>query len=360
MSGGVDSSVSALLLQQQGYQVEGLFMKNWEEDDGSDYCTAIQDCKDAQSVCDTLCIPLHIANFSYEYWEEVFEVFLAEYKKGRTPNPDVLCNKEIKFKAFMDYACSLGADYIATGHYARFNYGDHPNLMKGLDPNKDQSYFLYAVSADKLNKTLFPVGALQKNQVRALAKQYNLKTYNKKDSTGICFIGERRFQEFLKTYLPAEPGLIRTTEGKVIGNHTGLIHYTTGQRQGIGLGGVKGMPEAPWYVIDKQLESNTLVVCQDHNHPMLMSKTLEVTYIHWISPQSTALPATLHAKIRYRQQEQPCTLEQNNKNSYCITFHQPQRAVTPGQSIVFYSHDICLGGAVIERYSPVTPIPTFT
>ena len=272
LSGGVDSSVSALLLQEAGYQVEGLFMKNWEEDDGGEYCTAKQDLQDAQAVADRLNIPLHQANFAAEYWDNVFDHFFAEYQAGRTPNPDVLCNREIKFKVFLDYALLLGADFIATGHYARLKR--MPNgqvaLLKGLDANKDQSYFLQSVSAEQFERCLFPVGELEKKAVRARATAAGLITHNKKDSTGICFIGERRFNDFLKTYLPSQPGEIRSTEGAYLGQHQGLMYHTLGQRQGLGIGGVRGTPDAPWYVAGKNLGDNTLLVCQGHDNPSLL------------------------------------------------------------------------------------------
>ena len=282
MSGGVDSSVSAVLLQQAGFKVEGLFMKNWEEDDGTEYCTAMDDLADAQAVCDKIGIKLHTANFAMEYWDRVFEHFLAEYKAGRTPNPDILCNKEIKFKAFLDYALTLGADYIATGHYTRrsVNYKNDDGvevaqLLRGLDNNKDQSYFLHAVGGDKIAKTLFPVGELDKPVVRQIAEDHDLATAKKKDSTGICFIGERRFKDFLQQYLPAQKGDIITDDGHIIGTHDGLMYYTLGQRGGIGIGGVKDRPEEPWFVLAKDLDKNRLIVGQGHEHPMLMSNELQ-------------------------------------------------------------------------------------
>ncbi|WP_252180030.1 tRNA 2-thiouridine(34) synthase MnmA [Endozoicomonas sp. 4G] len=349
MSGGVDSSVSALLLKQQGYQVEGLFMKNWEEDDGTEYCTAMTDLEDAQAVCDKIGIKLHKANFAAEYWDNVFEHFLQEYKAGRTPNPDILCNKEIKFKAFLDYAQVLAADYIAMGHYARRDYvNDQACLKKGLDPNKDQSYFLHQVGAAQLAKTLFPVGEIEKPEVRRIAEAHNLITHNKKDSTGICFIGERRFRDFLKQYLPAQPGAIVTVQGETIGEHSGLMYHTIGQRQGLGIGGLKGASESPWYVVEKDLNNNQLVVAQGNNHPMLFSQALTASELFWISGSAPELPARLTAKIRYRQQDQACHLKQTVDGRYLVLFEEPQRAVTPGQSVVFYQNDICLGGGVIE------------
>lgn len=349
MSGGVDSSVSALLLSQQGYQVEGLFMKNWEEDDNSEYCTAIQDLADAQSVCDKLAIKLHKANFAVEYWDNVFEHFLSEYKSGRTPNPDILCNKEIKFKAFLEYAITLGADYIATGHYVRkVNTEDTTLLYKGIDTNKDQSYFLYSVAKEQIAKTLFPIGELDKPDVRKLAEKHDLVTYNKKDSTGICFIGERRFRDFLKKYLPTQPGSIETTEGEVIGEHAGIMYQTIGQRQGLGIGGLKNAGAAPWYVVEKDLARNVLIVGQGNNHPLLFSEALTASTIDWVSGIAPKFPCNLRAKVRYRQHDQDCSLSQWSDGSYLVRFKTLQRAVTPGQSVVFYDGDNCLGGGVIQ------------
>ncbi len=349
MSGGVDSSVSALLLQQQGYHVEGLFMKNWDEDDGTEYCTAKQDLADAQAVCDKLGIKLHAANFAAEYWDNVFEHFLAEYQAGRTPNPDILCNREIKFKAFLDYAITLGADFIATGHYVRRQgEGDHAQLVKGLDSNKDQSYFLHAVGAREIGMTLFPVGELEKPQVRALAEEHGLVTYSKKDSTGICFIGERRFKDFLQQYLPAQPGEIITADGNVIGQHQGLMYHTIGQRQGLGIGGLADYNESPWYVADKLLSSNQLLVVQGKQHPLLFKSTLSCQQVHWIDGQGPRVPCHLSAKIRYRQDDQVCQLTQTGDQAYTVSFAEPQRAVTPGQSIVFYQGEVCLGGGIID------------
>ena len=316
MSGGVDSSVSALLLKQQGFQVEGLFMKNWEEDDGTEYCTAMDDLADAQAVCDKIGIKLHKANFAAEYWDNVFELFLHEYKEGRTPNPDILCNKEIKFKAFLDYAQALNADYIAMGHYARRESVNGVTcLKKGLDHNKDQSYFLHQVGSEQLARTLFPVGEIEKPEVRRIAEAHDLITHNKKDSTGICFIGERRFSDFLKQYLPAQPGLIVTESGETIGKHAGLMYHTIGQRQGLGIGGLKGASESPWYVVEKALSNNTLIVAQGNNHPLLFSEALTASSLFWISGSTPELPAKLTAKIRYRQQDQACRLEQTEGRS---------------------------------------------
>ncbi len=348
MSGGVDSSVTALLLKQQGYQVEGLFMKNWNEDDGTEYCTAMDDLADAAAVCQKLDIYLHTANFAQEYWDNVFEHFLAEYKAGRTPNPDILCNREIKFKAFLDYALALGADGIATGHYTRRSADvEDTQLLKGLDPNKDQSYFLHAVSAEQLSKTLFPVGELEKPAVRALAEQHDLVTHDKKDSTGICFIGERRFKDFLQQYLPAQPGRIESLDGKDMGQHSGLMYHTIGQRQGLGIGGVKDAGDEPWYVIDKDLERNVLLVAQGSQHPGLFKNCLTLSEIHWINHQTPSLPLHCTAKTRYRQADQECEIRPT-ESGYEVLFAEPQRAITPGQSAVFYLGDQCLGGGIIE------------
>lgn len=349
MSGGVDSSVSALLLKQQGVTVEGLFMKNWDEDDGTEYCTAKQDLSDAQDVCDRMGITLHTANFAAEYWDNVFEYFLAEYKAGRTPNPDILCNKEIKFKVFLHYAELLGASHIATGHYAQtVQAGNQTQLHKGLDANKDQSYFLHAVSGSEFAKTLFPIGNLEKPAVRALAEEHKLITHNKKDSTGICFIGERRFKDFLGQYLPAQPGNIVTETGKTIGQHQGLMYHTIGQRQGLGIGGVAGAPEEPWYVAIKNLSLNELVVVQGKYHPLLMANTLHTEAPHWINTLRLDAPLKCHAKTRYRQPDQACTIEPCD-NGLKVSFTEPQRAITPGQYAVFYAGSHCLGGAIIHR-----------
>ncbi|ARN75791.1 tRNA 2-thiouridine(34) synthase MnmA [Oceanicoccus sagamiensis] len=361
MSGGVDSSVSALLLQQQGYQVEGLFMKNWDEDDGTEYCTAKDDLADAQAVCDKLNIHLHTANFAAEYWDNVFEHFLEEYKAGRTPNPDILCNREIKFKAFLDYALVLGADFIATGHYVRkYQHGDSAKLIKGLDNNKDQSYFLHAVSGKEIAKTLFPVGELAKPEVRAIAEQHDLVTHNKKDSTGICFIGERRFKDFLQQYLPAQPGEIEDIDGNPMGQHNGLMYHTIGQRQGLGIGGVKGAGDQPWYVVDKDLDRNVLIITQGKQHPRLFKQALSVREIHWIDGIEPELPYRCMAKVRYRQHDQACEINRQG-TTYQVIFDDPQRAITPGQSAVFYDGEICLGGGVIEQaYNLATTASTAT
>jgi tRNA-specific 2-thiouridylase len=339
------------LLIEQGYQVEGLFMKNWDEDDGSEYCTAIADLADAQQVCDKLGITLHTANFAADYWDNVFEHFLEEYRAGRTPNPDILCNREIKFKVFLDYAQILGADYIATGHYTRVdNATGHARLLKGLDNNKDQSYFLHAVEERAFAKSLFPVGKLDKPEVRAIADKHGFVTSDKKDSTGICFIGERRFKDFLEQYIPAQPGVMETPEGVTMGEHQGLMFYTIGQRQGLGIGGVKDSGDAPWYTLDKDLDRNVLIVGQGSEHPLLFNDHLAASGINWINGQpSAAEPLHCMAKTRYRQPDQGCSVQVDTQGSCVVSFNEPQRAVTPGQSVVFYQGDCCLGGGVIER-----------
>jgi len=349
MSGGVDSSVAALLLKEQGYRVEGLFMKNWEEDDGTEYCTAREDFADAAAVAARLDIPLHGANFAAEYWDNVFEHFLAEYRAGRTPNPDILCNREIKFRAFLDYALLLGADLIATGHYARRGEQEgKATLLRGLDRNKDQTYFLHAVGHRELARTLFPVGELDKPEVRQLAARHDLGTAQKKDSTGICFIGERRFSDFLQRYLPAQPGEIHSLDGQCLGRHRGLMYHTIGQRQGLGIGGLTDRGEAPWYVVDKDLTHNVLLVAQGNDHPALFRTRLHGGELHWISGEAPPMPLHCSAKIRYRQADQACTVLLEG-DGFRVDFEQPQRAVTPGQSVVFYAGERCLGGGVIER-----------
>nr|WP_196247561.1 MULTISPECIES: tRNA 2-thiouridine(34) synthase MnmA [Gallibacterium] len=351
MSGGVDSSVSAYILQQQGYQVDGLFMKNWEEDDDTDYCTAAADLADAQAVCDKLGIKLHKINFAAEYWDNVFEHFLQEYKVGRTPNPDILCNKEIKFKAFLEYAAEdLGADYIATGHYVR-RRGDDENaqLLRGLDDNKDQSYFLYTLSHKQVGQSLFPVGELEKPVVRQIAEDLGLVTAKKKDSTGICFIGERKFKDFLARYLPAQPGDIRTVDGDVIGRHEGLMYHTLGQRKGLRIGGLKNAGDEAWYVVDKDLQHNELIVAQGHNHPRLFSRGLIAGQLHWVDRKPLKQPLRCTVKTRYRQQDVPCQIVPLNDDLIEVSFDEPQIAVTPGQSAVFYLDEVCLGGGIIEQ-----------
>lgn len=363
MSGGVDSSVTALLLKQQGENIAGLFMKNWEDDDASGSpegllpsaganrpsCVAEDDARDAREVAKMLGIPFHARNFAHEYWEQVFEHFLAELKAGRTPNPDILCNREIKFKTFVEHAADLGADSIATGHYARRDRDADGRfrLLKGKDGGKDQSYFLYAINQDQLKAARFPIGELDKPRVRKLAEDAGLPVFNKKDSTGICFIGERNFNAFVDRYLDAEPGDIRTPEGRVIGEHPGLIHYTLGQRKGLGIGGVQGYPEAPWFVARKDLEDNALVVVQDEYHPLLLGDELEARELNWVGePPRDDRP--LCAKIRYRQADQACRIVSLDGDVIRLAFDRPQRAITPGQSVVIYEGDVCLGGGVIQ------------
>ncbi len=349
LSGGVDSSVAALLLKQQGWQVEGLFMKNWEEDDDEEYCAAAVDLKDAQQVADELDIKLHTVNFSSEYWDRVFSYFLEEYKAGRTPNPDILCNSEIKFKAFLDYALDLGADYIATGHYAAVDHRDNESkLVLARDENKDQTYFLYRLNQHQLSHSLFPLGNIEKDKVRQMAEQAGFANHKKKDSTGICFIGERRFKDFLAQYLPANPGNIVTAEGKVIGKHQGLMYYTLGQRQGLGIGGVHGTDNSPWFVAEKNLESNELLVVQGHENELLMCDYLIANQVHWISDKSpNEKTFKCLTRSRHRQPLQPATVL-IEENACRVIFEQWQRSATPGQSIVFYKDNICLGGAIIE------------
>lgn len=350
MSGGVDSSVSAYLLKEQGYQVEGLFMKNWEEDDNDEYCAAAEDLKDAEMVCEKLGIELHTVNFAAEYWDNVFEYFLAEYKAGRTPNPDIMCNKEIKFKAFLEFAAeALGADYIATGHYVRREQrGDKFVMLRGEDDNKDQSYFLYTLSHEHIAQTLFPVGDIPKPQVRAIAEQQGLVTHDKKDSTGICFIGERKFKDFLQRYLPAQPGNIEDTEGEVVGEHEGLMYHTLGQRKGLHIGGLKEGSGEPWYVVDKDIERNVLIVGQGKNHPRLFSNGLNANQLHWVDRIGPKGMCRLTVKTRYRQQDIPCTVVAGEDGVARVLFDEPQKAVTPGQSAVFYDGDVCLGGGIID------------
>ncbi len=344
ISGGVDSAVAALLLKQQGYDVHGVFMHNWESDQDDPYCTATQDLRDAKAVCEKLQIPLTKINFSKEYWDRVFQYFLDEYAAGRTPNPDVLCNKEIKFKAFLEYALELGADFIATGHYVRkAKKNGTYQLLRGCDNDKDQSYFLYTLTQSQLQHSLFPIGELTKTDVRKIAQEAELSIYDKKDSTGICFIGERNFKKFLSEYLLAQPGDIITTENKIIGKHDGLMFYTLGQRKGLGIGGLKNAAEKPWYVAKKDIKNNQLTVTQNHDDPLLMSSTLQYQDAHWISGTAPKLPLTCSAKIRYRNQDAACTIVDNET----VQFSQPQWAITPGQAVVFYQGDVCLGGATI-------------
>ena len=350
MSGGVDSSVAALLLKEKGFEVAGLFMKNWEEDDTENYCNATADLKDAEAVCETLQIPLHTVNFAAEYWDNVFSHFLEEYKNGRTPNPDVLCNREIKFKVFLEYAKHLGAQGIATGHYAKLKILDEQRILcKATDRNKDQSYFLYQLTQQQLQPAIFPLEQLTKPEVRKIAEQNHLITHKKKDSTGICFIGERRFKDFLSHYLPAQKGRIETPEGKYLGDHDGLMYYTIGQRQGLHIGGRKDSNGEPWFVAAKDLKNNRLIVVQGFNHSLLFAKQLIATHVHWISGEQPHIPFHCKAKIRYRQEDQLCTITTLEENHCNVQFEIPQRAITSGQSIVFYQGETCLGGAIIDR-----------
>ena len=349
LSGGVDSAVAAVLLKDAGADVHALHMTNWEDDDG--YCTAAEDLQDARRVCEQLDIPLHPANFAKQYRDQVFEYFLDEYRKGRTPNPDVLCNREIKFGVFRDYAKRLGGDLLATGHYARTAIIDgHGALLKGLDANKDQSYFLHAVCSEALAETVFPLGDLEKAEVRRIARNTGLAVHDKKDSTGICFIGERPFREFLSTYLPANPGPMRTPGGDEVGTHEGLMYYTLGQRQGLRIGGRKGRGEEPWYVVAKDVPGNALIVAQGE-HELLFSDALLATDASWIgsAPDGMAHGMSCRAKIRYRQEDQECTVALKDDVSLEVRFAEPQKAIAPGQFVVFYDGQRCLGGAVIDE-----------
>jgi tRNA-uridine 2-sulfurtransferase len=348
MSGGVDSSVTALLLKEQGYDVIGVFMKNWDDTDENGVCTATQDFEDVARVCDQIGIPYYGVNFEREYMDRVFHYFLEEYKKGRTPNPDVMCNKEIKFKELLDRALELGADCLATGHYARVDYRDgRYRLLRGLDGNKDQTYFLHTLDQSQLSKAMFPIGHLEKPKVREIAERAGLATAKKKDSTGICFIGEKNFRQFLKQYLPAQPGLMKTLDGEVKGQHEGLMYYTIGQRHGLGIGG-SGTGE-PWFVVGKDLENNVLLVAQGNDHPSLYSDALIASNLSWIAgeaPDPVSFRCT--AKFRYRQPDQDVTVHLT-EDGCKVVFDQPQRAITPGQSVVFYRGEECLGGGIIEE-----------
>ena len=349
LSGGVDSAVTAWLLKQQGHDVVGVFMKNWEADDDDPNCPARQDFLDVLAIGDVLGIEVDLVNFAQEYQDRVFAYFLAEYRAGRTPNPDVLCNAEIKFKAFLDHALSLNADFLATGHYARLD-GQYPDrrLLKAVDANKDQSYFLYRLSQRQIEKALFPLGGLEKPEVRRLAREANLPVAAKKDSTGICFIGERPFREFLQRYMPIQPGEMRTPEGRLVGRHQGLMYYTLGQRQGLGIGGVKWAQEGvPWFVAGKDMAKNELIVVQGHDHPLLLSSRLEAGDLSWVGPAPEA-GCRYTAKTRYRQQDAGCRVESMVDGRLVLVFDAPQWAVTPGQSVVMYDGEVCLGGGVIQ------------
>ena len=359
LSGGVDSSVAAHLLKQQGYEVVGLFMKNWEDDDDDEYCSSRQDWLDAASVADLLGIDIEAVNFAAEYRERVFASFLAEYSAGRTPNPDVLCNAEIKFKAFLDHAVRLGAQHIATGHYARVRQ-QHGRfeLLRGVDPGKDQSYFLHRLNQAQLARTLFPVGHLQKAEVRRIAAEIGLPNAAKRDSTGICFIGERPFRDFLNRYLPMKPGPIRTPDGKVVGQHVGLAFYTLGQRKGIGVGGTRDGSGEPWFVARKDMATNTLWIVQGHDHPWLLASELIAADASWISDAAPIAGIQLTAKTRYRQADAPCAVAAVADGRFTLAFDTPQWAATPGQSAVLYDGEVCLGGGVIDRVvSPAPALP---
>ena len=356
LSGGVDSATAACLLKQNNHNLEAVFMKNWDEDDDEDYCPAEQDLADAREIATSLDIPIHTVNFASEYWDRVFSHFLDEYKAGRTPNPDILCNSEIKFKVFLDYAiekfCQNDAEKlkIATGHYARIREQDGQfYLLKGLDNNKDQSYFLHALNQYQLSHALFPLGELNKNEVREIAKSHQLSVFDKKDSTGICFIGERNFNEFLSRFLSSEPGDMITPEGEVVAQHKGLMYYTIGQRKGLGIGGSKNSSGEPWFVADKNKQQNQLIVVQGKDHPSLYQSELLASNLHWINQIPAKLPYSCQAKTRYRQPDQECTIDSlEADNTAKVRFSKPQFGVTPGQSIVFYENDVCLGGGVIE------------
>ena len=345
MSGGVDSAVAALLAKRAGHDVVGLFMKNWEDDDDDEYCSTREDLIDAAAAADRIGVELEAVNFSAEYKERVFAEFLREYSAGRTPNPDVLCNAEIKFRAFLDHAMRLGAEKIATGHYARVAEADgHFSQLRGRDATKDQSYFLHRLTQEQLSRVMFPVGELKKSEVRQIALEAGLPNHAKKDSTGICFIGERPFREFLNRYLPKAPGRISTPEGKTVGEHMGLAFYTIGQRKGIGIGGAG----EPWYVADKRMETNELIVVQGHDHPLLMKKSLAATQPSWIAGAAPAAPSSHTAKTRYRQADAPCALTRVLESEMRVDFSHPQWAVTPGQSVVLYDGEVCLGGGIIN------------
>lgn len=348
MSGGVDSSVAAMLLKQRSYSVSGIFMQNWEEDKKNPGCHADQDFQDVISVSQHLNIPIKKVHFSEIYWNKVFQIFLDEYAAGRTPNPDILCNKEIKFKAFLEYALANGADYIATGHYARIRFLEgRYQLLRGIDLQKDQSYFLYTLQQSQLARSLFPLGEFHKPQVRVLAEEAGLINHAKKDSTGICFIGERKFRHFLNEYLLARPGNIETEDGVILGKHHGLMFYTLGQRQGLGIGGRQQAKNAPWYVLDKNLDRNVLIVGQTHDHPKLLKHRLHCHQLSWVSGEPPSMPLSCSAKIRYRQQDDLCEVRSLSDQSCVVEFHSPQWAMTPGQSVVFYQDEVCIGGGVI-------------
>lgn len=348
ISGGVDSAVSAYLLKEQGYEVEGLFMKNWEEDDTQEYCSATVDLEDAEQVCETIGIPLRAINFAAEYWDNVFEYFLQEYLAGRTPNPDIMCNKEIKFKAFLDVAMSRGADFIATGHYVDSRHTTAGvEMLKGLDENKDQSYFLYTLGQAQLERSIFPLGSYEKPRVREIADKLGFSNARKKDSTGICFIGERKFTDFLERFLPANPGEIVSDNGKILGRHNGLMFHTIGQRKGLKIGGMADSSEAPWYVYAKDLDKNRLHVCQGVDNPLMYTDALKANQLHWVAGHPPSDSFEAKCKVRYRQQDQACSVKLLDDIA-TVTFKEPQRAITTGQSVVFYQDNVCLGGGIID------------
>ncbi len=348
MSGGVDSSISAYLLKQQGYDIEALFMKNWDDGKNDKNCSWEEDVEDALNVCEDLDIPINTIDLTEDYWDKVFQLMLNDFKAGLTPNPDVLCNQEIKFKIFMGHALELGADKIATGHYARIDADTFGNeLKKGIDENKDQSYFLCRLNQIQLSRSIFPIGDMKKEHVRGVARMLNFSIHDKKDSTGICFIGERPFKEFLSQYLPSNPGLIKTINDEVVGEHDGVYFYTIGQRQGLGIGGIKGALNMPWYVVNKDLNSNTLIVAQGEDNRQLYSRGLHASNLHWVTSQPVEYPLHCHAKTRYRQPDQACVVTRIDDDKINVSFDMPQKAITPGQYVVFYDDDRCLGSGVI-------------
>ena len=350
MSGGVDSAVAAMLLKRAGHEVVGLFMKNWEDDDDDEYCSTRQDLIDVASVADVIGIDLEVVNFAAEYKDRVFSEFLREYAAGRTPNPDVLCNAEIKFRAFLDHAVGLGAERIATGHYAgvRRDGAGRVELLRAADRSKDQSYFLHRLTQAQLSRVMFPLGELKKTEVRQIARDAGLPVHAKKDSTGICFIGERPFRDFLNRYLPKKPGIMRTAEGRVVGEHIGLAFYTLGQRKGIGVGGQKGAPEGAWYAAAKDMQKNELIVVQGHEHPLLLRERLQAENLAWVAGEAPPSEVTYAAKTRYRQADAACHIDLRSSGQLEVMFDQAQWAVTPGQSVVLYQDEVCLGGGIIH------------
>ena len=356
LSGGVDSAVAALLLKQQGHAVSGIFMQNWEVDNDDPYCSAEQDLRDAKAAADHIGIPFETVNFSTAYWENVFQHCLDEFSAGRTPNPDVLCNREIKFKVLLDYVLDNGADYLATGHYANIGDDNHEyQLIRGNDKIKDQSYFLYLLNQHALKYATFPLGKLDKTEVRKIAQTAGLPNHNKKDSTGICFIGERKFSAFLNEFLLHQPGEIKTVDGQVVGRHNGLMFYTLGQRKGLEIGGLKEASDAAWYVVEKDMDNNVLIIGQGHDHPRLFSSQLIGEQWHWHSGTQPSLPFSCQAKTRYHQADHDCHIVARNEQQFQVKFDQPLRAITPGQSIVFYKNNVCLGGGIITELPALLP-----